>query len=149
MKVNISKNYYPLDIKKCEEYFKAKYIGDFQVKNYNDEWSSMPVAVFYCAKPDISKNHKHYIGLFLPIITTDPVQLGPLSVTDATSAVKEPFIGIQADNGEIVISCYTHDYRTSTDGSVNIDGGREYTKCNNTERLIKIQLIKNKFVKYD
>ena len=79
------------------------------------------------------------------IISIDPIEYGPLSITNGLSAVEEPFIAIQADNGEYVISSYLHDYRVSSDESVFIDGGRDYTRYTSDKKLVKLKLNKDKF----
>jgi hypothetical protein len=51
-----------------------------------------------------------------------------LIISDGISAT-ETFVGIVAENGDIIYSRFRHDYRTSEDKSVSIDGGREYTRA--------------------
>ena len=145
LNVNHSKGYYPLNIEKCEEKYNAKYIGDFQTKRKDGSWNDRPCAIFYVENPDISKGHSNYFGLFMNIISIDPIEYGPLSITNGLSAVEEPFIAIQADNGEYVISSYLHDYRVSSDESVMIDGGRDYSRYTRDKKLVKLKLNKDKF----
>ena len=148
LNVNHSKGYYNFDIPKCEKKYNAKYIGDFQTKRKDGTWNDNPCAIFYVENPDISKGHSHYFGLFMNIISIEPIEYGPLYITNGISAVEEPFYAIQADNGEYVISSYRHDYRVSTDESVSIDGGRDYqhvTSKNNNYELVKLKLNKDKF----
>lgn len=145
LNVNHSKGYYPFDIPKCEEKYNAKYIGDFQTKRKDGTWDNTPCAIFYCENPDISKGHNHYFGLYLEILSVEPWKWGKMYICEGMSAIEEPFNAIQADNGEYVISSYRHDYRHSTDGSVSIDGGRDYTRFTKNKTLVKLKLIKDKF----
>jgi hypothetical protein len=108
-------------IKKAEELYGAKYMGYWCTKRLNGEsWNDNPVDVFYQPNPDESKGHKHYFGLFLQ---------GPnsaLYITDATSAFSEPIMGIETEDGEVIVSRYRHDYVEK--GKYMIDGGRDYLR---------------------
>jgi hypothetical protein len=105
-----------------EQMYNAKYIGAWAVKTKDGGWSLHPVEVFY--QPVLKDpSHSHYFGIYL----------GPeahVYICNANSAFSEPIYGVVADNGEIVVSGHRHDYRTSSDGSAFIDGGRDYTRTN-------------------
>lgn len=138
MKLNISKNYQPINTQKVEEKYGAKYLGDFCVKRKNG-WSEQPFAIFYQPNPNVSLGHSHYFGMF--------VESENMYITKGDSAFEEGLTGVVADDGEIVISCYRHDYRTSTDGSVFIDGGRDYTRSSVGCEFVKLNVVNGKFVK--
>lgn len=142
LNVNHSRGYYPLNIEKCEEKYNAKYIGDFQTKRPNGSWNDKPCAIFYVENPDISKGHSNYFGLFLDMVSSDSASI---MITNGLSAIEEPFNAIQADNGEYIISSYTHDYRVSTDDSVFIDGGRDYIRYPLEKMPVKLIINKDKF----
>jgi len=118
--INVGESEYSkvFDIKKVEQIRNAKYVGDFCIKGSNSNWSDMPVAVFYQATPP--EGYGHYFGLF--------TRAGSVLICDASSTVGIPIMGVQAQNGEIIYSRYRHDYRVSQDGTVTIDGGRDYMK---------------------
>lgn len=149
LNVNHSKGYYPLDIEKCEQKYNAKYIGDFQTKRPDGTWNKKPCAIFYVENPDISKGHSNYFGLFMELISLNPIKYGKMFITNGLSAVEEPFNAIKADNNEYIISSYTDDYRVSKDHSVFIDGGRDYIRCPLNSRVVKLKLNKDKFELYD
>jgi len=109
-------------IKMLEDMYKAKYVGAFCTKRKDGTWHEMPVDVFYNSSPDTSKGHKNYFGVFYDHMN-DTVM-----ITDATSAVSEKMTGVVANDGEVIVSGYRHDYRKSRDGSVFIDGGRDYLR---------------------
>lgn len=109
-------------IKMIEERYKAKYVGAFCTKRKNDTWHEMPVDVFYDPNPDVQKGHKHYFGMFYDHMNDQAM------ITDATSAVSEPMVGVVAKDGEVIVSGYRHDYKRSNDDSVFIDGGRDYLR---------------------
>ena len=104
-------------IKKAEELYGAKYMGYWCTKRLNGEsWNDNPVDVFYQPNPDIEKGHKHYFGLF--------IQNGSLYITDATSAFSDPIMGIETNDGEVIVSRFRHDYVEKDE--YMIDGGRDY-----------------------
>lgn len=111
-------NYYGLNISKVEEKYKVKYIGDFSIleDKESDDYTDYPVSVFYQENP--KQGHSNYMGIYINVLTD------VMYLCNAKTAFIEPFVGIVANNGEIVISTYRHDYNTSSDSSVFIDGGR-------------------------
>jgi hypothetical protein len=104
-------------IKKTEELYNATYMGYWCTKRLNGEsWNDNPVDVFYQPNPDVEKGHKHYFGLF--------VQNDTLFITDATSAFSDPIMGIETEDGEVIVSRYRHDYVEKD--NYMVDGGRDY-----------------------
>lgn len=105
-----------------EEKRQAKYLGAWAVKTKDGAWSLHPVEVFY--QPELKDpSHSHYFGIYLD-------SEGRPWICNAESAFAEPIYGVVADNGEVIVSGYRHDYRQSQDGSAFIDGGRDYTRTN-------------------
>jgi hypothetical protein len=105
-----------------EQMYNAKYIGAWAVKTKDGGWSLHPVEVFY--QPVLKDpSHSHYFGVY---VSHD----GHVYICNAESAFSDSILGVVADSGEIVVSGYRHDYRTSSDGSAFIDGGRDYTRTN-------------------
>ncbi len=147
-------NYYNLDINKIEDMYKAKYVGDFSVKDIHGEWSNLPCSIFYQENFDKSKGHSEYFGMYcienqypnMPFKKAIGNIKTKVYVVNGKSAFETPLTGAIANNGDIIVSCYTHDYVTSPDKSVFIDGGRDYirTKAN---KLAKIGINKGEFYK--
>jgi hypothetical protein len=52
----------------------------------------------------------------------------------------EPFQAVVANNGEVVWSRYRHDYRKSQDGSVWIDGGRDYLRWIGAGEVVNVRV---------
>lgn len=123
-KINYGETTLPISIKKAEELKDAKYIGDFCLRNKSGGWSESPVAVFY--QPNPPKNFSKYFGLFLAGDN--------LFITNAESAFAEPIQGLVGSNGEVVYSRYRHDFRSLSDGSGAIDGGRDYVKVTGNQK---------------
>lgn len=121
-------------IKKIEETYRATYVCDSSVKTKDGGWSYSPVAVFY--QPHPPPEMSNYFGMYR--------RDGAVMICKGDSATK-PFDGVVADNGDVIYSRYRHDYRGSPDGSVFVDGGREYTrwggKVLNVKRLVKINVV--------
>lgn len=55
-------------------------------------------------------------------------------VRDGISASRHPIHCPVSQDGQVMLSKHRHDYRTSKDGSIAIDGGRDYTKTVGTAR---------------
>lgn len=105
----------------------AKYVCETCLRNTSGGWSSTPVAVFWNRDPaNIPEGGSPWFGLYFRPEYPDPEAPMMLYITNAISAVQHPIIGVVARNGDIVYSRYRHDYRRSPDGSVWIDGGRDY-----------------------
>lgn len=119
-KINYGKTTLPLNIKKVEEKYGAKYIGDFCLRVVGGGWSEAPAAVFFQPNPDRALGHTNYFGLIF--------RGEQLFITKGDSAFSEPIQGIVSKSGEVLYSRFRHDFRTLKDGSGSIDGGRDYTK---------------------
>lgn len=141
---NNRKTIQPINIDVIEKHFNVTFVGDFAVKTTDGNWSDFPVAVFYQSNPDIDKGHSHYLGAFY--------RNGDLVIIDAASAFSKPITGLTADNGEVIFSRYRHDYHTSIDNSVSIDGGRDYCRMrcanlqNEKHRIVELVIDKDQLV---
>ena len=111
---------------------KAKWVVDIEHKG-------KMMSVFYQAEPH--EDFSHYFALFWSWDYLDPKH-GPantrLMITGGAWIEDTDITGIEADNGDVIFSHYRHHYHESEDGSVFIDGGTEYTRCNKPGRLRKI-----------
>jgi hypothetical protein len=137
-------------IKKIEDYYGGRFVGSFCTKRTDGSWNDEPVDVFYQPNPDFSKGHTHYFGMFRNSLT------GHVMITNAISAFEHPMLGAIADDGEVIVSGYRHDYRRSKDGTVFIDGGRDYTRygriCVNSDvdsvrtKLVQVKVVDGNLV---
>ena len=109
----------------------AVHMGFHCVRNTPTTWLNDAVPVFWQPCPDVSKGHSHYFAFARE-------RHGKIVILDGSSAFEEGIQGVIADDGEIIYSRYRNDYVVSQDGSVFIDGGRDYTKTNvlNPERTV-------------
>jgi len=71
---------------------------------------------------------------------------GTVMIADGIIATKETFSGVMAKNGDVIYSRYRHDYRTSDDGSVFVDGGRDYFRSGvyDKEQYVSLRVNKDK-----
>lgn len=109
----------------CKQY-DAQYVVD-------TEQNDIHCAVFYGSKahPD---SGSRYFAMYVTPMTQQ------LMITNGAFVEEQKIAGIVADNGDIIFSRYRHDYRTSDDGSVFIDGGRAYTRCSLVSADRRVQL---------
>jgi hypothetical protein len=132
-----SEQFTPEGIEKIEAHYDAKYVCETCVKRA-DGWMNDAVVVFYQDDPSkVPEGGSQWFGLYL---TSD----GSLMITNAISAVETDIDGIVANNGDVIYSKYRHDFRYSPDGSVMIDGGRDYTKHNNGGDIVTLRIVKDK-----
>jgi len=135
-----TKTQYPFKISRIEDSYGVKFIGDFCVKLANGAWSDFPVAVFYQANPNRELGHSNYLGIHR---TQEALPQWVLS--NGESAFTDGIMGVVADDGEVIYSRFRHDYVTSVDGSVFIDGGRDYLKAPLHRKIVKLVINKDNF----
>lgn len=129
------------DVKRAEQHYQSKFVDTFELGRIVD--------VFYNPNPDVAKGHSHYFGLHI-----NPIN-GLLYVSNAEGVLKQHISGLVSDDGEVVFSRHRHDYRVSEDGSVSIDGGRDYLRVSIldssngstiTERLVRLKIVEDRLV---
>ena len=110
------------DIDKVEAKYNAKWVGQLPLHTIGNGWSEDSCGdVYYQETPPI-EGYSNYFALIF--------QRGSLYITSGATAVVGIINGVKAKDGEIIYSRYRHDYHTSADGSVFVDGGRDYLKTN-------------------
>lgn len=117
------------------EYFENKYSASFVGQFTNN--SDRLVDVYY-QKVKPFTEYSHYFAICMYSGSSVYIMSGKF-IEDVT------ITGIVAADKEIIYSRHRHDYRTSTDGSVWIDGGFSYTRTNKPECLIALRIISGKF----
>lgn len=119
-----------------EEFYKAKYMGTWSLKNKDGYHINMPVEVFYQPNPDVEKGHTEYFALYYN-------QDKELRISDGSSAFEDPIYGVVTDSGKILISRFRHDY--VTEGSYMVDGGRDYFKRSARNETVELKVHKGNF----
>lgn len=126
---------------KIEEYYKAKYMGAWCIKDKYGNWNNTPVDVFYQPNPDLEKGHSYYFGVFKANGEDGKLNM---YICDAKTAFSEPIYGVLCDDGEVLISRYRNDYREK-DGHM-IDGGRDYIRRSPHSKLIEVSVRGGEFL---
>jgi len=111
----------------------AEYVCDTTLKNGAD------CSVFY-GKVAHPVSNSRYFGIYRHPLNNS------IYICDGSSVEELDFTGITADNGDIIYSRTRHDFRTSPDGSVWIDGGRDYVRSGvyETNKFVKMCVINGK-----
>ncbi len=117
--VNTGRDDAQFKIDVVENKYNAKFVGQFCLKTKDGQWANSPADVYWQATPPV-EGYSNYFALI--------IQHGSVYITSGASAVEPLISAAVATDGEIIYSRYRHDYRTSADKSVFIDGGRDYTK---------------------
>ena len=126
-------------IARIEQKKNAKYVCQTCLRGTSGGWSLTPVAVFWNRDPaNIPAGGSPWFGLYFRSEYPDPEAPMMLFITNAISAL-EPFKGVRAANGDVIYSHHRHDMRHSPDGSVWIDGGRDYVRYGGGE-LVGLQI---------
>jgi hypothetical protein len=123
-------------IEKIERRYRATYVFESQLKLKSDQWSDFSAAVFYAEKPH--PEGSNWFGIW---------QMdGRFMISNAISAVEEPFFGMVAENGDIIYSRHPRDLRESNDKTVFIDGGRNHGRHDLIHEVVKLKVFKDKLV---
>ena len=67
-------------------------------------------------------------------------------ISNAISAVEEPFFGAVAENGDVIYSRHPRDFRESEDKSFFVDGGRDRFRHDLEHEIVKLKVVKDKVV---
>ena len=107
----------------------AEYVGD-------TEYKGVVCSVFYGKTPHPDSGSR-YFALYY-----DENKM--LMVSNGAFIEDQRFAVVTSNDGEKIYSRYRHDMRYSEDGSVFVDGGRDYTRTNSITETYKV--IDGKFV---
>jgi len=133
-RVNNQRSECPFKIDQIEAHYGAKFVGMLPIRDRAGNWGTSSISIFY--QPEPMPGHSHYFGLHGREDKT--------YICDGSSAVEGNIVGAVAKDGEIVYSSGRWDMRHSTDQSVFIDGGRDYTKTN-TGNLVEMVIVAGDF----
>lgn len=129
-----------VDIAAVETKYNAKYVGQFCLKTKYGSWATNSAEVFWQEKPPI-EGYSNYFALL--------IQDGSLYITSGQSAVDGIINAVEAKDGEIIYSRHRWDGRYSTDGTVFIDGGRDYVRRSGGGPLIPLKIVDGEFYQVD
>ena len=127
------------DIDTLEKKFNATYVLDSSVQDSRGNWIETMCAIFYQETPP-DPTYSRYVA----IRYLGDNQIG---ISSGKSLEDHTFAVAVSMSGQQFISSYRHDFRTSLDGSVMIDGGRDYTRLlGDLSRVVFATLAKDKLV---
>lgn len=126
----------PRKIQKIEERYGATYVFESQLKLRSDRWSEFSAAVFYCEEPH--PKGSNWFGIW--------ENHGRFMISNATSAVDEPFFGAVAENGDVIFSRHCSDCRESEDRTVFVDGGRSHFRSDLEHEIVKMKVVRDRVV---
>lgn len=138
--VNNCRNECPFNIDEVERTKHAKFVGMLPLKDINGNWINEPSSIFWQPTPPVA-GYSHYFALVN--------RNGKCFITSGQTAVDGIINGMLANDGEIIYSNCRWDNRTSRDGSANIDGGRDYVKCNRGGKIIELVIVDGEFYSVD
>ena len=127
-------DYYGLDdkyISKIEKKYNCRYVTEWNTLTADGKPTPQPRLIFWSdqAHPEGS----NWMGMY----EQDPYYY----VCDGITASQLPIWCMVSDSKQVLFSKYRHDFRSSHDGSVSVDGGREYTRVLGKIRNESVWLI--------
>lgn len=124
------------DIGKIEKHYNCRYVCEWNTVTKQNKIAESVIALFYQEVPH--PQGSNWMGMFLgPDLGKD---LRPY-VMDGISASRLPIQGYVSNDGQVLFSKHRHDFRQSNDGSVTVDGGREYTRLLGNVRCKSVYLL--------
>ena len=123
-------------IENIEEKYNAKYVFESQLKLRSSNWSDFSAAIFYTETPH--PEGSNWFGIWN--------NSGKYMISNAISAVEEPFFGALSENGDVIYSRHPRDLRESDDRTVFIDGGRDHCRHDLTHQVVKLKVCKDKVI---
>jgi hypothetical protein len=123
-------------IGKIEQRYQARYVFESQLKLRSSQWSDFSAAVFYVDEPH--PEGSNWFGIWN--------DNGRFMISNAISAVEEPFFGAVAENRDVIYSRHPRDFRESEDMTVFVDGGRNHFRHDLEHEIMKLKVVKDKVV---
>ena len=122
---------YSFNVDVVNEKYGSTFVGYFPIKLKIGGWGAA-AAVFYQPNPKTELGHSNYFGLYVDDYCK-PVIFNADYIT-------EGWTGAKADDGELLWSEYRHDFHTSKDGSVWVDGGFDYIRTDSPNKLVRLNV---------
>lgn len=146
------------NIKIIEDKYQAHYVLDTALRTKQERFTDFPIAIFYrneLNEQEIAAGYSHYFGIY---------QQGKKTIiTDGKSVEDLIFTGLLIKNNDVAYSRYSHDFVSVEANSDNgnssivseheqvydfIDGGRDYVRCSNPDKLVKF-VVKDGQIVFD
>lgn len=117
-----------------EQEYNCRYVCEWNTINKADKTNDSPIALFWQEVPH--PRGSNWMGMFL--------KGKEVYVCDGESASRLPIMGYVSNSNQVLFSKHRHDFRQSNDGSVTVDGGREYTRILGNVRCQQVWLLPQK-----
>lgn len=105
-------------IRRIEKLRNCRYVCEWNTLDNQGNVNESPMLIFWNDTPH--PQGSNWMALFS--------QSGEWYVRDGITASRMPILAYVSDDGQAVFSKYRHDFRSSRDGTITVDGGRDYTK---------------------
>lgn len=139
-----------IDIDDIQKHYNAKYVFESPLF-IDDRWEDEPSLIFYNQIPHPTGSN------YFAIRKMSEARTPRHFITNGISAVQDQqgnpieIAGILANNGDVIYSHCRHDFRKSDDGSVMIDGGRDYLRYSMESatcqaKLVPLHVVKGELV---
>lgn len=143
MNINTGRDHAISNIATVEAKYKANWVGQMPLRlqegqeGQEGSWSESPADVYWQETPPVD-GYSNYFAIIH--------RGGKVYITCGASAVVGTFYAVVANDGEVIYSRCRHDYRESSDGSVFIDGGRDYCRTSIT-KAIQLKIVDGQWIK--
>ena len=127
-------DYYGLDderISKIEKKYNCRYVAEWNTIAESGKPINQPRMIFWNDQPH--PEGSNWMGMY----EQEPYYY----VCDGITASRLPIECMVSNSKQVLFSKYRHDFRTSHDGSVSVDGGREYTRVLGAIRNERVWLV--------
>lgn len=119
-------------IAKVEDQYQCHYVTEWPGIKADGQPAKNPKLLFWCDKTH-PESKSNWMGMY----ESEPYYY----VCNGDSASRFPIWCVVSNDKQVLFSKYRHDFRSSHDGSVAIDGGREYTRVIGNVRCEHVWLV--------
>ena len=124
------------NIKAYEAKYNAKYVCELCVKGKNTTWVDLPSLIFYTEEP---YKGSHYFAI--------TETLHDIIISDASFVTDLRIAGVVDQKNNVIYSRYRHDFRTSPDKTISVDGGLDYLKVVGTpKKFVTLMFVKENLI---
>ena len=118
-------------IRKIEQTRSCRYVCEYNLTDASGNAYDQPVMLFWNDIPH--PQGSNWMALYSAN--------GDYYVRDGITASRLPIIAYVSDDGQAVFSKHRYDFRSSRDGTISVDGGRDYTRLMGNIKCDRIWLL--------
>lgn len=116
-------DYYSIDdvgIARVEKAYKCRFVAEWNIINSDGRVMTQPVLLFWNDIPH--DKGSNWMGMYRDSVDSN------WYVRDGITASRLPIECVVSNDKQVLFSKNRHDFRTSHDRSITVDGGRDYTR---------------------